>query len=243
MRRFLQALGATAIAAATPAQAQPVMDWSGFHAGLVTSFGFGGHTDTHTGLPAGPTSSGDYHVEHGTNGWAGGLVGGYFWQQGPLVEGFETDIAFGNAGGIKTLTGVAHRDGSGANPANFLSFHEHTDTFGDLRGSFGYAASTHFLPYFTAGYMYLHGKYGGDFHDAVAPADYLASDGAGRSGWTIGAGVACQFRPGWVIKGEYLYYDVGRHTALSTTAGGLQSQFDFEGTGSLLRLALTVKVP
>jgi outer membrane immunogenic protein len=243
MQRFLPTLGAAAIALGAPAQAQPVMDWSGFHAGLVTSFAFGGHTDTHTGLPAGPKSTGDYRIEHGTNGWAAGLVGGYFWQQERLVEGLESDIQFGNTGGIKTLTGVAHRDGSGASPDNFLAFHEHSDTFVDLRGTFGYAASTHFLPYFTAGYMYVHGKYGGDFHDAVVPADYLASDGTGRSGWTIGGGVACQFRPGWAIKAEYLYYDVGTHTSLSRVVGGLQSQFDFEGNGSLLRLALTVRIP
>jgi opacity protein-like surface antigen len=160
-----------------------------------------------------------------------------------MVEGFEGDVAFGNAGGNKTLTGVARRDGSGASPANFLLFHEHTDTQVDLRGTFGYAASRHFLPYFTAGWMYLHGTYGGDFHDAVTPADYLASDGTGRSGWTIGGGLACQFHPGWVVKAEYLYYDVGRHTSLGRVVGGFQSEFDFVGTGNLMRLALTVKLP
>ena len=58
-----------------------------------------------------------------------------------------------------------------------------------------------------------------------------------------GAGIACQFQPGWIIKAEYLYYDVGTHTSVGHAVGGVQSQFDFVGTGNLLRLALTVKVP
>jgi len=243
MRRWVLLLATAVTALAAPADARPAMNWSGFRAGAIVTLAFGGHTDTHSGLPAGPASTGDYSIAHGTDGWQAGATGGYFWQQGPMVEGIEGDIEFGNAGGIKTLTGVAHRDGSGASPDNILIFHEHTDTMVGLRGTFGYAASRHFLPYFTAGWMYLHGKYGGDFHDAVTPADYIASDGTGRSGWTIGGGLACQFRPGWEVKAEYLYYDVGHHTALSTVAGGLQSQFDFGGTGSLMRLALTVKVP
>jgi len=159
-----------------------------------------------------------------------------------LVGGFEGDIQFGNTGGSETITGVAHRDGSGGSADNFLAIREHTDTLIDLRGVAGVAASRHFMPYVTAGWMYLHGHYEGQFHDAT-PNDFIVRDGAGRGGWTIGAGLACRLNSIWVLKGEYLYYDVGHLATTSRAIGGLQSRFDFGGTGSLMRLALTVRFP
>lgn len=224
------------------AQARPAGDWAGFRGGLVTTLTFGSHPDSHSGLPPGPTSNGDYTLEHGTNGWQAGATGGYFWQQGPLVEGFEGDIQYGNTGGSQTLTGVAHRDGSGASAANFLTVREHTDTMIDLRAVAGFVVSRHFMPYVTGGWFYAHGHYDGQFHDAT-PNDFILRDGAGRGGWTIGGGLACRLNVVWIVKAEYLYYDVGHLTAATAPVGGLQSQFDFGGTGNLLRLALTARVP
>ena len=224
------------------AQARTVTDWNGFRAGFSAAVTFGDHPDTHTGLPPGPASNGNYTINHGTSGWQAGLTGGYFWQQGPLVEGLEGNVQFGNAGGTQTLTGVAHRDGSGASPSNFLAIRERIDTTFDLRGTLGLAVTRHFLPYVTGGWFYEHGYFSGQFHDAV-PTDFIVRDGAGRSGWTLGAGLACRFNEVWVLKAEYLYYDVGRHAVLSSTIGGLQSQFDFGGTGGVVRVALTLRVP
>lgn len=224
------------------AQASQTGDWAGFRGGLVATLTFGSHTDRHTGLPPGPTSNGDYTIDHGTSGWQAGAVGGYFWQSGLVVTGAEGDIEFGNSGGAETLTGVARRDGSGASAGNFLTIREHTDTLIDVRGVAGLAASRHFMPYVTAGWIYLHGHYEGQFHDAT-PSDFIVRDGAGRGGWTIGAGLACRLNAIWVLKAEYLYYDVGNFSATSAPIGGLQSRFDFGGTGSLMRLALTVRFP
>jgi opacity protein-like surface antigen len=137
---------------------------------------------------------------------------------------------------------VAHRDGSGASPGNFLSIREHTDTMIDLRGVVGFTGSRHFMPYVTGGWFYEHGHYDGQFHDAT-PSDFILRDGTGRGGWTIGGGLACRLNRIWVLKAEYLYYDVGHHVAATAPIGGRQSQFDFGGTGSLARLALTVRVP
>ena len=225
-----------------PACAQPVSDWSGFRAGLLAGVGFGSHTDSHSGLPAGPSANGDYSLGRSMGGWQAGATAGYFWQQGALVEGVELDAAASNVGGAMRIGGVARRDGSGANPANFLAMREHVDTMIDVRATIGFAVSRHFLPYLTGGWMYHHGRYGGQFQDAT-PNDFVVLDGAGRSGWTLGAGIACQFRRDWVFKVDYLYYNVGNHAALSNTIGGLQSAFAFEGTGGLLRLALTYRVP
>jgi len=238
---WLLLVSGTALASSA-AQARQTGDWAGFRGGLVATLTFGSHSDSHTGLPPGPASNGDYTIDHGTSGWQAGAVGGYFWQSGLVVTGAEGDIEFGNSGGTETLTGVARRDGSGASTGNFLTIREHTDTLIDVRGVAGLAASRHFMPYVTAGWIYLHGHYEGQFHDAT-PSDFIVRDGAGRGGWTIGAGLACRLNPIWVVKAEYLYYDVGHLSKTSAASGGLQSRFDFGGTGSLMRLALTVRFP
>ena len=224
------------------AQAAHVGNWAGFRAGFVTTVTFGSHPDEHQGLPVGPSSNGDYILKHRTSGWQAGATGGYFWQQGPMVEGLELDIQYGNNGGTQSLGGVAHRDGSGASPANFLSVREHTDTMVDLRGIIGFTASRHLMPYVTGGWFYEHGHYDGQFH-APPQNDFILRDGAARGGWTIGGGVAYQFHQIWVLKAEYLYYNVGHLVAATVPANGQQSQFDFAGTGALARLALTVRVP
>jgi outer membrane immunogenic protein len=232
-----------ALATSGPAAARsPLPDWTGFRGGLVAGFTFGSHTDSHAGLPPGPTSNGDYSLSHGTSGWQAGFTGGYFWRQDYLVEGLEGDIQFGNSGGTQTITGVAHRDGSGASPSNFLSIRERTDTMIDLRGTLGIVATSRLLPFVTGGWFYEHGYYSGQFHDAT-PSNFILKDGAGRGGWTIGGGLACKLSRLWVLKAEYLYYDVGNHVAATKPIGGLQSQFTFGGTGGIARLALTVRFP
>jgi len=231
-----------AVLLAAPANASPAMDWSGVRIGATIDLTLGSHTDSHAGVPPGPSANGDYSFSRSMEGFLAGPTVGYFFQQGRFVEGLEFDAGYGNVGGSNRINGVAHQDGSGASPSNFLLLRDHVDMMVTLRGTLGYAVSRHFLPYLTGGWMYHHGQYRGQFHDSV-PEDFTSHDGGDRNGWTIGAGLACQFQRDWVVKADYLYYDVGRHPLLSNTIGTSQSQFLFGGTGALVRLGLTWRVP
>ncbi len=245
MRTFILAAMAAAALAIGPAHADGApADWTGLRAGLDIGGGFGAHAASHTGLPtASVFASGDYNLDHGSNGWALGPRLGYHWQADNWVYGFDADFDFSNIEGTRRVSGsqVAQRNGGGANAANFVTRTDKMDYFGTLRATLGYAMDEHCLPYITAGWMYGHVKYSGQFHYA-APVDYLASDSAAQSGWTVGAGLAYQLDDGWALHGEYLYYDLGTHTILSNTVGGFQSQFDFDKTGNVVRFGVTYSV-
>jgi outer membrane immunogenic protein len=135
-------------------------------------------------------------VGSGSFGVSGGTVGGtagYNWQTGPWVLGVEGDYSWANITGSSATCGFAPPHGCGAA----------LESFGTLRGRFGYAMGYRgtWLPYVTGGLAV------GELHawDALTPA----SGSAFRAGWTIGAGIETVLAPNWTFKFEYLYMDLG----------------------------------
>jgi len=119
--------------------------------------------------------------------------GRYNWQTGPWVLGVEGDYSWANITGSSATCGFAPPHGCGAA----------LESFGTLRGRFGYAMGYRgtWLPYVTGGLAV------GELHawDALTPA----SGSAFRAGWTIGAGIETVLAPNWTFKFEYLYMDLG----------------------------------
>jgi len=119
------------------------------------------------------------HTEANPHGFAGGLEGGYNWQAGSFVYGFETDL-----------------QASGANDT-FANWKFYNPWFGTLRGRAGYAMNN-ILLYATLGLAYGGGKVrmGG------------LSDTHTHLGWAAGGGMEVGLTQNWSAKAEYLFVDL-----------------------------------
>jgi outer membrane immunogenic protein len=203
-------------------------NWSGPTVGVVGGGASGTSTQTDPGI-AGPTGStgstgltgpiGDGHYHMG-----GGLVGvgaGFNWQSANWVFGVAGDFSGGNVSGSSNTCGpttvTPHPCGTSL------------DSLGTLRGLVGYAMGPtgNWLPYVTGGLAF------GDVHawDALTPAAGTVT----RTGWTVGAGVATMVVPNWVVKFEYLHFDLGSANIFNIVPGVPET---VSAKGDLFRLGV-----
>lgn len=129
------------------------------------------------------------------SGFAGGLQGGYNWQNGQFVFGGETDLQF-----------------SGADDT-FAPWKFSNPWFGTTRGRAGIALNN-ILFYGTGGFAYggLRAESAG-----ITEAHTLF-------GWAAGVGLEVGFTPNWSAKAEFLYVDLGdRNFATTGAPNGLES--------------------
>jgi outer membrane immunogenic protein len=93
------------------------------------------------------------------------------------------------------------------------------DWFGTVRGRIGYLVSPQWLVYATGGLAYGETKIGFSHVDVTSgciPQATICATGTSsevRVGWTAGAGVEAMIAANWSFKAEYLYLDLGRHSA------------------------------
>jgi outer membrane immunogenic protein len=170
------------------APAVSVFSWTGFYAGLQTGYVWG---------EANNSFSDPLLVGGGSDpeGWIGGGYGGYNWQSGNFVFGFETDIEAGDVNGSFSSTGGLI---SGSTDLNWQ---------GSLRGRIGIAADRT-LFYLTGGWAYGEADIDGT---SLLPAP-LAGTGAesvSLSGWTLGGGMEYAVSHNFTVRAEYRYTDFG----------------------------------
>ncbi|MFN0263257.1 outer membrane protein [Tepidamorphus sp. 3E244] len=187
--RFLKSflLGATALATASVAQAEPFETWDhgwdGFYAGI---FGGGAFGDSRQDNTAGPTT-GDYDID-------GGFVGiftGHNWQRGRVVYGIERDFAFGDISGQTTNNCVD------------LCFTD-VNWVSTIRGRIGYDMGR-FMPYLTAGVGF--GEV--DVGTKLAGADPPLSNDDINVGLAVGAGIEAKVTRRINARVEYMWVDLG----------------------------------
>ena len=160
---------ASAIPYHAAAQTGPY-SWSGPYVGAEGGGGWGHSGQSDSGLPPSPPPPPPpppgpvtrlLDVGSGSFGVSGGTVGGtagYNWQTGPWVLGVEGDYSWANITGSSATCGFAPPHGCGTA----------LESFGTLRGRFGYAMGYRgtWLPYVTGGLAV------GELHawDALTPA-------------------------------------------------------------------------
>jgi outer membrane immunogenic protein len=121
------------------------------------------------------------------SGFAGGVQGGYNWQNGPWVFGLEADI-----------------QASGANDT-FAAWKFSNPWFGSVRGRVGYALNN-VLFYGTGGFAF------GELR-----AETLGvSESQTNAGWTVGAGAEMGLTRNWTARIEYLYVDLSESRFVTT---------------------------
>jgi high affinity Mn2+ porin len=247
--------------AKTPVPTAVYSDWSGFYFGVNAGYGFGkSQSDAFFTDPAGSPlfATG---ASSKLNGMIGGAQGGYNWQTGIWVFGFESDIQ-------ATIQRASHAyscPGSICNPG-ITSFdapvgvwhYSKLDWFSTLRARLGATVTPDALVYATGGAAIasisheglvtganLTPMVDGNAINAAGPASTVFLGHTSKTGWAAGAGVQVRLGRNWTGKLEYLHLDFGRDTVdvtnpLNATpvAIGLNSRM----TDDILRLGLNYRL-
>lgn len=194
--------------AAAPVYMPVAYNWTGLYAGINGGWGFG---DSSWVDRLG--STGDFDV-------SGGLVGGtlgYNWQNGPVVFGVETDLAWSGIEGDTTVTCP-------------LGCETSNGWLGTARARLGYAVDR-WMPFVSGGAAY------GDI-EASTPGFAGTSDT--NVGWTVGGGAEFALAGNWTAKGEYLYVDLGELNCSAANCGGAgPTKIDF--SAHVLRAGLNYR--
>ena len=123
-----------------------------------------------------------------TSGFVGGGIGGWNWQNGPIVIGLEGDVLGGDVSGSR-------RFNAGANKAS-----AEINTMADLRLRAGVAVTPQVLLFATAG---------GAWANANLPV--TGPGGASRDGtffgWSVGGGAEVAINQNWSARFDYQFTD------------------------------------
>jgi outer membrane immunogenic protein len=176
-------------------------------------------------------------------GSSGGFIGGgqigYAYQIASFVMGIEADIqGLAGSGGAGSpgwrAVSVPGPNVMGHSIAAAFSARKSLDWMGTVRGRIGYLLSPTLMVYGVGGLAYGGVSAGVSGFAAQTPDNPIYSiTGPGSAayastavGWTAGGGLEWMFLPGWSVKAEYLYVDLGSArfpvgvTGQSLNAGG-----------------------
>ena len=148
------------------------------------------------GTLGGATASFDFSQSSApidASGVLGGVTGGWNWQNGPIVLGFEGDVLAAGISGSERFSGGA----SVANPD--------IEAMADLRLRAGVTVVPQVLLFVTAG---------GAWADVNLPVSG-PSGGSGSGsfyGWSLGGGAEVAFNPNWSARFDYQFTDFDSDT-------------------------------
>ena len=159
----------------------------------------------------------------------GGVHGGYNWQANRWVLGIEADWDWTNTNNSVCRQTDGFSVACTDNGRGFLTLNENTEWLASVRGRVGYAWNR-VMVYGTGGAAW--GKI-----DASINANCLVA-GCGASilklnstvnfsntetGWVAGAGIEAMLSANWIVRAEYLHYDLGsvNYTATFPAVSGV----------------------
>jgi outer membrane immunogenic protein len=222
----------SAAAGAAPAFAQDVNQWTGFYIGGnlgVTSgnskFSMSASAPPGSGIPAADLSliNATGLSDSNKTGFTGGVEGGYNWQSGSWLFGFEAEYSALNVNERSTATFVPSVTvNPPPNPPVTYTLNQRAKTswMFTARPRIGYVTGP-WLFYGTAGWASADVKSQLEFHDNRTPQHTIAAQNtSSRSGYAAGLGAAYEFHPGLSLKGEWLYAGFGTVRSSATDASG-----------------------
>jgi outer membrane immunogenic protein len=210
-------------------QAAPaaIYNWTGWYVG-GNAGGAWGHSNVNTTVdcPAngyfcqtaafqnnGPQVAGLGSGSLTSSGFTGGVQGGYNWQTGALVVGFESDFDAFRLSASRSA-GAIYSTGAGTNTFLVGSSID-TDWLFTARGRLGWSVSN-ILIYATGGLALTDLKVSNSYSDSIvtagaAGATENASQSQVKAGWALGVGVEWALSRNWSIKGDYsaVFLDAG----------------------------------
>ncbi len=195
---------------APPVPPPMASNWSGIYLGVTGGGSFGGETDTRTTGTAGFLTLAPGFVPNelktGKGGYLFGAHAGYNHQMGAFVVGLEGDLVWMDKKKTAAFTG-------GVTPlatALTTTATAELSYLGTLRGRLGYAPSNQLHVYATGGLAFGEAEVTSSVVANAAPA--LRWDGKTnevRFGYALGAGAEYAVTSNVILRGEYLFYDLG----------------------------------
>ncbi|MBI5319624.1 outer membrane beta-barrel protein [Bradyrhizobium sp.] len=137
--------------------------------------------------------------------WVVGAHGGYTWQQGSAVFGFETDL---QGTGLKSSMngGLVYPVGNPPNPTDAARTSSQIDWYGTARGILG-VANGPFMVYATGGLAFGQVRIDSFFQTLNTSVSSQASET--RVGWVGGVGAKYLLQPSVILSLQYQYVDLG----------------------------------
>lgn len=171
--------------------------WTGFYAGVNGGYGWDSKQNLQDVFTVGSTTT-TLGGGLAPAGAFGGVTVGANWQVSNFVFGVETDLDIANIANDSAVVACTTTCGP-----TIGTLHSTIDWFGTLRARAGLPLTPSFLVYGTAG-----AAYGGVGTRGVADG-YSFKNDTTRFGWAGGAGAEWKVSPGWSLRGEWLYMDLG----------------------------------
>lgn len=227
----------------------PAFSWTGFYLGGNAGYAWGESKATNvlffdsTGgvyTPGGLYAGNDLNYGN-MDGWvAGGQIGYNYQFSNNVVVGLEADFQW--TGAEDSLSFYATPGGP------YYQTSADLEWFGTVRARLGYAFDR-LLVYGTGGFAY--GKVSSSttvmgLNGAGAPDITTAATGSHdnvNTGWTLGAGLEYAITDNWILRGEYLYVDLGDTNVTSYLAGAPGSYVSAKAdlTTNIVRAAISYK--
>ncbi|MDP2621483.1 MAG: outer membrane beta-barrel protein [Hyphomicrobiales bacterium] len=234
-------MSGAAVATDAPTAAEPMAsgpgvtyDWTGSYVALFAGGGWG-DVDVHdvNGYQGAPPV-GDFSYD--ADGFYGGVLGGYNWQNGSWVFGIEGELGYlglDDSAQYPPYVGVRL-------PTDSRSSIE-SDFFASLTGRIGLAAGN-MLFYLKGGGAGLNTDV--SFID-TDPTGLTLVSGTSASdfmvGWTAGGGLEVMLNNGWIARGEYMYMDLGDINVAATDSGATLRNFNHEVVVHTVKVAVGKK--
>jgi outer membrane immunogenic protein len=196
-------------------KAAPPLDYfSGFYAGVNAGFGWGSDSIGVSGADPGSqnvlgfASSIGVPVGFNTNpsGFIGGGQAGYNFTYERFVVGVETDIDWSNIKGSAQWDNLGHQI-AGLPSASSISINDRLLWLGTTRLRGGFELTPQWLVYATGGLAY--GGVNTDVGFKFPPLQGGRSNSSTEVGWSAGAGTEYALSQNWLVRVEYLHYDLG----------------------------------
>jgi len=202
-----------------PVKAEPPImpllpEWGGFYIGLHGGYGWARD-------PMGGSSSSIPSVSPSDIKSQGAILGGqagFNWQSGPMLGGLEFDMTWTRVTGAWTATAF--------DPTMTVSvsqtLRDHFDYLGTARARAGFITPQNVLLFLTGGVAWAQTSQENLSASAVVGQFSFTSSSLSpvvRFGWAAGGGVETSLAaiglPNWLIRAEYLHYDLGGRSSSS----------------------------
>jgi outer membrane immunogenic protein len=152
------------------------------------------------------------NVGSSNSGFLGGVQGGYNWQSGCTVFGFEVDYAWG-----KINHETLETDGDVGINTDSLTIQSRLRGMGSLRTRAGVVVDS-VLIYVTGGLAFADFSRTYTQTDLNAPASEVFAHSKSRWGWAAGFGTEWAITSNWSLKSEVLYNRFEKDDATFTCA-------------------------
>ena len=203
--------------------------WTGFYIGLRGGYGWSSNDDVHIRLF---DENQDFivdpsHQNLDSDGFVGGGELGFNWQVGKwFVLGAEADFSGSDINGDSSRV---HDIPQFSPDMNEFRTSQDVDWFGTVRGRVGFVPWCRVMLYGTGGFAYGNVDDSGvlDFVPFGGLSHLPASHDETDTGWTAGGGVEFAIGHHWTIKAEYLYIDLGDHSAIAPQIPDLNTPSTF----------------